>query len=117
MTVNSVFLLTGVFCGWQMTWPMLAIVLISVVVLKPCNVRIQRKLLPLILFGICSVVLLAWSWLLNGIVLIGSDGWQWTSTTARVDWVASISLLIAAALILSRTKVAETSDESGSSSL
>ena len=102
ITVRNVFLLSGVIVGWQMTWPMLAVVLICIGLLKLFKAETQRKLLLLILFGTCCVLILAWSWLLNGSVLIGYNGWQWTTAAAWVDWIITIGVLTLLAITLSR---------------
>ena len=100
--VKNVFMLAGVFCGWQMTWPLLTLFLLTVFLLKPFNAKIQQSMLPLILFGICSVFICAWPQMLNGITLIRYDGWRWTDSSALVDWTATILLLAATARAISR---------------
>lgn len=102
MTVKSVFVLSGVIGGWQMTWPILAIMLVSIGVLKLFQAETQQKSLPLILAGTCIVLILAWSQLLNGIVLISSSGWCWTAAAAWIDWVVTNGVLTLLAVILSR---------------
>lgn len=101
-TVKNVFILAGLFCGWQMTWPLLTLFLLTVFLLRPFNAKIQQSMLPLLLFGICSVFILAWPQMLNGITLIRYDGWRWTKSSALVDWIATILLLAATALAMSR---------------
>lgn len=101
-TVKNVFMLAGVFCGWQMTWPLLTLFLLTIFLLKPFSAKTQQSMLPLILFGICSVLICDWPRMLNGITLIRYDGWRWTDSSALVDWGATILLLAAIALAISR---------------
>ena len=102
LTVNSVFLLTGVFCGWQMTWPLLAIVLVPTGLLKSFAPSALQKFLPLLLFTTCSILILCWDRLLNGIILIRYDGWRWTGKAPWIDWTASVTLLTVATFLVSR---------------
>ena len=101
-TVKNVFVLAGVFCGWQMTWPILAIFLFAACLLKPFSAKAQQSTLPLILFGICCVLLCDWSRMLNGITLIRYDGWRWTNSSAIVDWTATIAVISGIAIAISR---------------
>ena len=98
-------MLSGVIGGWQMTWPILAIMLVSIGVLKLFQAETQQKSLPLILVGTCLVLILAWSQLLNGIVLISSSGWRWTTAAAWIDWVVTTGVLALLAVILSRIRL------------
>ncbi len=84
-TLRSVLLLAGVFCGWQVTWPLLTVMLAGAIVLKLVPSDQASSGFLLILFGISSGFLFCWSALLSGIVLIRYDGWQWTDTTAWID--------------------------------
>jgi len=111
VTTSSVLLLAGVWCGWQMTWPLLAIVLIATAALRLFGPSRLTTLLPLVLFGSCGALIFCWNRLLNGVLLIRYDGWQWTSTAAWLDWMVSIGILAAVALMLSRSQIAQTSGD------
>ena len=102
LTVRSLFLLTGVFCGWQMTWALLAIAVAAIGLLKRFAVSNLQKLLPLFLFVTCCTLILCWDQLLNGTTLPSYNGWRWTVTPPWIDWVATVALLTAASVFVSR---------------
>jgi len=102
-TIQCVFILAGVFCGWQMTWPILMLVLFAICLLKPFSAKTQQSTLPLILFGICCMLIFDWSRMLNGITLIRYDGWRWTGSSAGIDWVVTVVVTAGIALLISRT--------------
>ena len=98
--LNSVLILAGVFCGWQMTWPLLALFLFVTAGLAACSASLRRTTLPPLVFAITACLLLYWSRLLNGTTLIRYDGWRWTAASAAVDWACTIGILTALSLIL-----------------
>lgn len=99
--LRSMLILAGVICGWQMTWPLLAGVLVLAVLTKLFRSPGLQRLLPLILFVICWCFLLGWGLLLNGVVFIRYDGWQWSGTAPWVDWTGTVVLLSVCAVVLS----------------
>lgn len=105
--LRSVFLLAGACCGWQLTWPLLATMLVVIAVMKLLRSKSLQTLLPLLLFGMCSLLMLCWGGLLNGIVLIRHDGWRWTGAATWIDWTVTIAGLTALALVLSRWNPSE----------
>lgn len=113
-TVRGVFLLAGVWCGWQMTWPLLTIVLIATAALQLLAPGRLPASLALVLSACCTALLFGWDLLMNGVFLIRYDGWQWTGMNATFDWVVTIGLLTGAALGLSRLVTSDTSEKSGS---
>ena len=99
--LRNVLLLTGVTCGWQMTWPLLAVMLLATSLLTALSPSIRNAAIPLLLFAASSGLLLYWDTALNGIFLIRHDGWRWTSAGATVDWAVTIAVLTALAILLS----------------
>jgi len=99
--LRCIFVLSGVYCGWQLPWCLLAIVLVVIAVILPFNKAQQRATPALSLFASCSVLVLCWNRLVNGVLLIRYDGWRWTSTSAVVDWIATVGVIAAIALGLS----------------
>lgn len=96
--LQSLLLLAGVFCGWQMTWGLLTVLLFILAALAGCSEALQRSTLSLLCFAVCASLLLYWSRLLNGITLIRHDGWLWTPAPAAYDWLATMALLSSIAL-------------------
>jgi len=99
--LRGVFVLTGVFCGWQLPWCLLVVVLFVVAVLSPFSKSIQRSSLALSLFASSSLLILYWSRLVNGVLFIRHDGWRWTSTSGAVDWITTAALIATIAVGLS----------------
>lgn len=111
-TLAGVFMLCGAFCGWQMTWPLLGVVLVCTAVLKLSGQAALQSGLPLLLFGTCTAFLALWSRLLNGTLLIGYDGWSWSGFSSSTDWAVTTGVLAGSSLLLSRVGV-RSSDNGG----
>ncbi len=99
--LRTVFVLTGVYCGWQLPWCLLAVVLFVIAVVSPLPRSTQRPTLALTLFASCGILVLYWSRLMNGVLFIRHDGWRWTSSSAVVDWTATAAVVAAIAVGLS----------------
>jgi leader peptidase (prepilin peptidase)/N-methyltransferase len=99
--LRTVFVLAGVYCGWQLPWSLLAVVLFIIAVIFPLSRSTQRSTLALALFASCSTLILYWSRLMNGVLFIRHDGWRWTSTSAVVDWIFTAGVIAATAVGMS----------------
>ena len=95
-------LLTGVWCGWQMTWPLLTMILVATAVARGARRNQLISLAPLLLFCCALVCVTCWNLVCNGIWMIRYDGWRWTPWAAPADWGVTIAVIAGAALLLSR---------------